>query len=144
MKFNLKLASVVFMLVAVGSFAAAQDAKGWFDEDCSGATFHFTEIAGSNDGRSNSNDDQQLLFRLDTGNLRFYLYPAGPDWWDVQGKRCLAAGDCKDATDAKLQFQQRAKHRVSGRYVINLGGEHAEGMFMVKQRFHKHPRLICE
>jgi len=44
----------------------------------------------------------------------------------------------------KMQFLERGKHTVSGKYMIDLHGEHLEGGFSVKERQLKHPARICE
>lgn len=138
MNFGLKLSAIVFVVIVV-STASAQDAKGWYEENCDGATFHFTKISG----RSN---DQRLELFFRTGLIPFRLYPTGPEWRGVYGKRCPAKGKCEDvavAPNAKLQFQENKDRVVSGKYVIDLNGEHQEGQFKVKERFLKHPSRIC-
>lgn len=133
-----KFASIVFMLVVVSS-ASAQDAKGWFEENCDGATFHLTKIAGRS-------DDQRLELFFRT-RVPFRSYPTGSEWRDVYAERCPASGKCEwvvTAVNAKMQFQERTKRIVSGKYVVDLNGKHLEGRFRVKERFLKHPSRICE
>jgi|HubBroStandDraft_4_1064222.scaffolds.fasta_scaffold24795_2 hypothetical protein len=134
-----KFATIVLMLVAAFSSALAQDAKGWFEENCDGATFHFTKIAGRR-------NDQRLEFFFRTGFIHFNLYPTGPEWHDVYGKPCPATGKCEDvvtAANAKMQFQEHKGRIVSGKYTIDLPGGHLEGQFRVKERSLKHPSRLC-
>jgi len=130
------LALFAFALIAV-SRAPAQDAKGWFEEYCDGATFHLTKFAGQTERR-----DLRFWFRIPTPGLPFRLYPLGPRWFDVL--LCLSEGKCDESAKAKMQFQERRKRVLSGRYVVDIEDEHKEGNFTVKERFGKHPVHICE
>jgi hypothetical protein len=125
-----------FALVAVPC-ASAQDAKGWFEEYCDGATFHLTKFAGQTEWQ-----ELRFWFRTPTPGLAFRFYPMGPSWFDVL--LCPSEEHCDESAKAKMQFQERRKRVLSGRYVVDIKGEHKEGSFTVKERFHKHPVHICE
>jgi hypothetical protein len=112
---------------------SAQEAKGWFEEFCNGASFHFTMFAGRP-------DHQEIALWLES-RIAFKLYPTGTDWIDVQ--LCDVGQTCDKSAKAKLQFLERRKNLLSGRYVVDVNGEHREGRFAVKQNQHKKPQHSC-
>jgi hypothetical protein len=130
MKNNFKIAIIVLL---AASPALAQDAKGWFEEFCNGATFHLTKFAGQS-------GSQEIALWFET-KIPFHLYPAGPDWVEVQV--CATGQICDQSAKAKLQFQERRKHLLSGKYVVDSNGEHREGQFVIKQQQHKEPQHLC-
>ncbi|MFZ0951307.1 MAG: hypothetical protein WAN17_03510 [Candidatus Sulfotelmatobacter sp.] len=50
MRVHLKFLLIALMLQAGHSVSAADDAEGWFEEDCSGTTFHVTKFGGASSG----------------------------------------------------------------------------------------------
>lgn len=118
------------------SLASGQDANGWFEQYCDGAEFHLTRFT-SQPGA------QELTFWFRTP-ISFDLYPMGSDWVSLSvSTTCSIAERCGDWTDAKMQFQKRAKHVVYGRYIADVKGKHMEGQFRVKEHRHKHPQHLC-
>jgi hypothetical protein len=127
----------IFLTVLVAStLARAADARGWYDPGCGGAMFHLMGLPGQP-------PVQEFVLRLSTGNLAFNYYLVGPHWWDVTAQDCSKAGDCGEATKAKLQFQKIGRRHVSGEYQIDFKGQHLEGQYQVKYR-HKGGPYICE
>lgn len=118
--------------------AAADDAKGWFEGDCGGATFNIAKFAGASPG-------QYLVLRFSSGShLPIPLFE-GAGWLPVQGKRCLGADRCEAGAGAKIWLNQtKGTKRISGKYTVDFGGQHLEGPFVVKYRRHKGPPYICE
>ncbi len=134
--------AAVFLLMFELSPAAlpAASSNGWFQDDCGGTTFHITENDGPYAG-------QEIVFRLNRGSpgppLGAYL--TGTDWFEVEGKRCSKPDKCVQATKAKLWLDDgkgKIKH-VSGKYLIDLGGQHFEGWCLVVNRKHKGV-FLCE
>jgi hypothetical protein len=128
-----KLLKIAFVMFLAASPALAQDAKGWFEEFCNGATFHLTKFTGQS-------GSAEIALWLET-NIPFHLYPAGPDWVEV--KVCATGQVCDQSAKAKLQFQERGKHRLSGKYAVDVGGVHREGQFVIKEQRHKEPQHYC-
>jgi hypothetical protein len=42
-----------------------------------------------------------------------------------------------------MKFLEHGKNKIAGRYVVDVGGTHLEGQFILKERHHKHPVHIC-
>jgi hypothetical protein len=137
MTFCLRFLLIACMLQAGHSISlAADDAKGWFEEDCSGTTFQIATFAGASQG-------EYLVLRLSSSHLAAPLFE-GAGWLDVQAKRCLGADKCEATAQAKIWLNQtKGTKRISGKYAIDLSGEHLEGQFTVKYR-RRNPPAICE
>jgi hypothetical protein len=118
--------------------AAADDAKGWFEEDCSGTTFKIAKVVGASPA-------QYLVFRLSSGTPLAARLFEGAGWLNVAGKRCSGVGKCEDDTQAKIWLNETKGNakRILGKYAAELGGQHLEGQFRVKYR-RKNPPAICE
>jgi hypothetical protein len=123
---------VVLAMLAPAS-ASAQDAKGWFEEFCNGASFHLTKFAGEP-------GSHEMALWLES-RIAFKLYPTGPDWVNVLV--CDVGQSCDQSATAKLQFQERRKNLLSGRYVVDINGQRREGQFVIKQDQHKKPQHLC-
>jgi hypothetical protein len=138
MTVHLRFLVIGFMLPAIYSIsAAADDAKGWFEGDCTGATFQIAKFAGASPG-------QYLDLRFNSSHLAIELFE-GEGWLPVQGKRCLTGDKCEAATEAKIWLNPtKGTKRISGKYTVDFSGEHLEGQFLVKYRRHKGPAYICE
>jgi hypothetical protein len=89
---------------------------------------------------------QELVLRLNTGNLPWWALATGDQWWDARGKRCSAADNCEEATQARIWLDKTkgSWKRVSGKFAVDLGGQHLEGELVVNYRKHKGPPFICE
>jgi hypothetical protein len=142
MTFRLQIASIVLMLAVVSS-ASAQDAKGWYEENCDGATFHFTKIPG----RSN---DQRLELFFRTGLIPFRLYPTGPEWRDVYGKRCPATGKCEDVVTApnakdaiSRKWKSRSLREIRDRPQWRTPGGPVQGQRTISQAPFAHLHVNC-
>jgi hypothetical protein len=139
MRVHISLLLLVCMLLAGHSIAVAADsAKGWFEEDCSGTTFQITKFA-------TASPSQYLVLRLSSGTPLATSLFEGAGWLNVQGKRCSGVGKCEDAAQAKIWLNETkgSTKRVSGKYEAEFSGEHLEGRFRVKYR-RKNPPAICE
>jgi hypothetical protein len=140
MAVHLKFLLIACMLQAGHSIsAAADDTQGWFEEDCSGATFHLDKFAGASPG-------QYLILRLNSGSHLPTPLFEGAGWLEVHGKRCFDVDRCEAATQATIWLNQTkgSTKRISGRYTVNFSGQHLEGRFVLKHRRHKGSPFICE
>ncbi len=133
MRVNLGSFLIVVMLHVGHSVSLAQDAKGWFVEDCRGAFFHVGRIAGL------PGDQEPFLWMERKFPLSEYL----EGWWPALV--CFGPGKCDDGVQAKIWFKEEKKNlkRLSGRYAVDFGDRHLEGSFKVKYRNNKNPG-ICE
>jgi hypothetical protein len=133
----LRILLIATMLQGSHSISAAADAKGWFEEDCSGATFQIAKFAGASPG-------QYLVLRLASGSPLAASLFEGAGWLDVEGKRCSGVGKCEAGTQAKIWLSKtKGSKRISGKYTVNFDGRSLEGQFRVKYR-RKNPPAICE
>ncbi|MFZ0417892.1 MAG: hypothetical protein WAM04_07290 [Candidatus Sulfotelmatobacter sp.] len=138
MTVHIRFLLIACVLQASHSISAADNAKGWFEGDCSGSTFRIAKLAGASPG-------EYLVLRLNSGSPLPTPLFEGAGWLDVQGKRCLGADKCEAGTQAKIwlnEMKGRTK-RISGRYTIDFSGQHLEGQFRVKYR-RRNPPDICE
>jgi hypothetical protein len=138
MRVSVRFLLIACVLQATYSISAPDDAKGWFEGDCNGATFQIAKFTGAS-------PSQYLVLRFDgASHLAIQLFE-GEGWLKVQGKRCLSADSCEAATEAKIWLKPtKGPKRISGKYTVNFSGEHLEGSFMVKYRQHQGPPYICE
>jgi hypothetical protein len=135
---HLRFLLIACMLQATHSISSADDAKGWFEGDCTGAEFQIRKFAGASPG-------QYLALRFNgASHLAIQLFE-GEGWLPVQGKRCLSADNCEAATEAKIWLNptKGTKH-MSGKYTADFSGQHLGGQFVLKYRRHKGPAYICE
>jgi hypothetical protein len=68
-----------------------------------------------------------------------------PDWHAISAKRCLAAGSCEDAVQARIHFDDVNDNEGTAAGAFNVdfaNGDHEEGKFGVKYH-HKGRRLQC-
>jgi hypothetical protein len=126
-----KFALIVFMLM-VSASALGQDAKGWFQQFCDGASFHLEKFDGD--------ASQQELTLWFWSKFKVEAY-AGEGWFDVQ--LCPTEKTCDVTAKAKMEFLEHRKNKVAGRYVVDVGGKHLEGGVVLKERHRKHPVHIC-
>jgi hypothetical protein len=135
MSLRWRLALVALVIMAASS-ALAQDEKGWFEGYCDGASFYLRNFAAQT-----RTQNMTFFFRSPGMPLDFHLFSMGPDWWDVS--LCVPNSECDETAKAKMQFLEHGKKHLSGRYVVDFKGEHWEGSFELKERFHKHPVRLC-
>jgi hypothetical protein len=129
MMIQLRFVLIAFLLQGSSTSAFAADNKGYFQDDCDGTTIHITKI-----------DGQQLVLQLSAhGPLFFWYYSEESRWWDAEGKLCSIDGKCEEATHARvwLNEEKGMNKRISGKYKVDLNGQHLEGQFVVKNRKHK-------
>jgi hypothetical protein len=126
------------LILCIPSICYAGDARGWFQEDCSGAALHITKFAGNVAG-------EELVLRWSSGSPLPFQLLEGYGWVDVNGKLCSWDGKCQEASTAKVSLQNRtgSAKRISGKYAIDFAGQHLAGEFVVKFRRQKHV-AICE
>jgi hypothetical protein len=129
--FRTALALIIFALTAASS-AGSQDATGWFEQYCDGASLHLEKFAGKAEAPG-------LVFWFWT-RIQFDRIQ-GADWYDVQ--LCPTEKHCEETAKAKMQFLEQRKHLVTGRYVVDFNGQHNEGQFTLSERHHKHPVHLC-
>jgi len=138
------LSTAALLLFSVPTAATAQDATGHFEVYCDGVGFFLAKVDGAPAPR-------RLLLFLYTGFPGIPHVPKG-DWKDVYVYRngCAADGKCEVLARGKVQLDVditpdgKRRRRVSGKYEIELSGQHLRGQFAAEQRFYKHPPRICE
>ncbi len=133
MKVHIRFLLIALTFQVGHSISSAQQAKGWFEEDCRGASFHIGRIAGL------SGDQEPSLWMERKFPLSGYL----EGWWPALV--CFGPGKCDDGIQAKIWFKEEKKSlkRLFGKYTVDFGGQHLEGSFRAKYRNNKDPG-ICE
>ena len=134
------LSTAVLLLVVVSTATSAQDATGHFEVYCDGFGFFLAKIHGTAAPR-------KLLLFLYTG------FPGVPhvsknEWKAVFVYRngCAADGKCEILARGQLQLDNeitRDSRRVSGKYEVDLSGQHLRGQFAAERRLYKHPPRLC-
>jgi hypothetical protein len=100
MRLPVSFVLIAFPLIAT-SFAWSQDAKGWFEQYCDGASLHLEKFA-------DKAETSELVFWFWT-RIQFDRIQ-GTDWYDVQ--LCPTEKQCEETVKAKMQFLERKKHVV--------------------------------
>jgi hypothetical protein len=112
-------------------------ATGWFQDDCTGATFAIAAPA-----------PDSVVLRLQTGNANTWLFAFGAGWVPVKGKLCTGENNCEDAAKAELWLDESNDKenttRVFGRYKLEVPGRELAGEFVLKYKTHKENPFICE
>ncbi|HTT32266.1 MAG TPA: hypothetical protein VMH48_01575 [Methylomirabilota bacterium] len=138
----LGLGFVVLLLAVVPIASPAHSATGHFEVYCDGVGFFLNRIEGA----------------PAAGKLFLFLHIAFPPgaiylpeekWSDVfvYRNRCAADGKCEVIAHGKVWLDAGATpaaERVSGKYEIDLNGQHLEGRFVAKRHRYKHAPRICE
>ncbi len=132
---------VVVLLLALFPIASAtNNATGRFEVYCDGFGFFLSSIDGA----------------PAPGKLFLFLYTGFPGinyvpkekWKDVYvySNGCIADGKCEVLARGKVCLDDEAlpdASRVSGKYEIELNGQHLRGQFAAKRRDYKHPPRLC-
>jgi hypothetical protein len=135
------LSAAVLLLVVVPTATSARDATGHFEVYCDGVGFFLAKVDGAP-------TPGKLLLFLYTG-FPGILYVPKEEWEDVSVYRngCAADGKCEVLTRGKVRLDNeitRDGRHVSGKYEIELSGQHLHGQFATERRRYKHPPRICE
>jgi hypothetical protein len=132
------LIALLFQTGALTLLAAPDN--GWFEAGCAETTFHIL--------MGDKASSEQLVLQLSTGTMPpWVLLPslAGAEPRDVLAMRCSSDNKCEERTRGKI-WLNRVKgkvKRISGRYEVDVGGRHFEGLFTTKIRKAK-PPILCE
>src|SRR6267142_4523349 len=120
---------VVLFQLYPSTLLATKVASGWFSPHCDGASFFLTKVDGLPTG-------QKLNMTMRHYALSWWVYRPQEVWEDVSTERCVSAGKCEAATHARIWLDTVGPNdkRVSGRYDVDVGGQHLEGTFLVKYR----------
>ena len=144
----LGVGAVLFSLSG-GLFAApVRDATGHYEIYCDGVGFFLGDIEGAPAPR------KLLLFSYlgFPGGTFAGRYIGEGKWSNVTVYRdgCLPDGKCEEIAKGKIWVDEwdkaasdRAPKHISGKYEIELNGEHLEGKFAANQHTSKHPVRIC-
>lgn len=135
------LSATALLLVVVPTATSAQNATGHFEVYCDGVGFFLAKIDGAPGPR-------KLLLFLYTGFPGFTYVPK-EEWKDgiVYRNGCAADGKCEVLAHGRVRLDNElipdSKH-VSGKYEIELSGQHLHGQFATERRVYRHPPRICE
>lgn len=134
------LTVVVLSLAALPTASPAQSASGHFEVYCDSIGFFLTKIDGA----------------PAPGRLLLFLYTGFPwlrnvpkeTWKDVSVFRdgCIADGKCEVLAHGKVWLDDEAVSdaaRISGKYEIELNGQHLHGQFAAKRHYNKHSPRLC-
>ena len=140
------LSAAALLLVIVGSGHPRESATGTFEVYCDAVGVFLAKVDGAPAPR-------KLLLFLYTGFPGVVDVPS-EEWRDVKvyGNGCVADGKCEVLAYGKVYLDNEITPfapdgtRVSGKYVIELKGQHLQGTFATerRQRRYKHPPRICE
>jgi hypothetical protein len=134
------LSAVVLLLAALPTASSTPDASGRFEVYCDGVGFFLPKVDGA----------------PAPGKLFLFLYTSFPgipyvpkETWkdvDVYRNECFADTKCEALARGKIWLDDEAMpdaERVSGKYEIELNGQHLRGQFAAKRHQYKHPTRIC-
>jgi hypothetical protein len=134
------LNAVVLSLVILPTASSSQNATGHFEVYCDGVGFFLAKVDGA----------------PAPGKLFLFLYTGFPGtpyvpketWQDVYVYRdgCIADGKCEVLAHGKVWLDDVPMpdaRRVSGKYEIELNGQHFRGQFAAKRHDYKHPPRLC-
>lgn len=122
--------------------AATEHDTGWFQDDCTGATFEVSSKAQGDAAK-------RIVLRLQTGHPNTWLFAFGAGWVPAKGKLCSNDDKCQDATKAELWLEKPNEEkenptRVSGKYRLDVADRHLAGDFVLDYKPHKENPFICE
>jgi hypothetical protein len=135
--FVVQLALVAVLLQACPlTLLAAKAASGRFSPHCDGASFYLSKIDGLP-------SEQKINLNL-RQHFSWWNYRPQEVWEDVYAERCTPLGKCEAASHARIWLDKAGPKdkRVSGKYELDLGGQHLEGNFLLKYRNDK--AWLCE
>jgi hypothetical protein len=133
------LSAVVLLLAVLPTASSTADASGRFEVYCDGVGFFLLKVDGA----------------PVPGKLFLFLYTSFPGipyvpketWKDVAVYRneCFSDSKCEVLAHGKIWLDEAMPdaRRVSGKYEIELNGQHLRGQFAAKRRQSKHPSRIC-
>ena len=132
--------AVVLSLVILPTASSSQNATGHFEVYCDGVGFFLAKVDGA----------------PAAGKLFLFLYMGFPGtpyvpkeaWQDVYVYRdgCIADGKCEVLAHGKVWLDDVPMpdaRRVSGKYKIELNGQHLRGQFTAIRHDYKHPPRLC-
>jgi hypothetical protein len=134
------LSAVVLLPAVFPSASSTHNATGRFEVCCDGAGFFPVKVDGAP-------VPGKLFLFLYTGFPRTPYVPKEA-WKDVYVYRhgCLADGKCEALARGKGWLDDEAMpdvRRVSGKYEIELNGQHLRGQFVAKRHDYKNPPRLC-
>ena len=134
------LSAVVLLLAVFPGASSTHNATGRFEVYCDGVGFFLAKVDGA----------------PAPGKLFLFLYTGFPGtpyvpketWQDVYVYRdgCIADGKCEVLAHGKVWLDDVPMpdaRRVSGKYEIELNGQHLRGQFVAKRHDHKNPLRLC-
>jgi hypothetical protein len=134
------LGAVVILLAVLPIASSTNNATGRFEVYCDGFGFFLVNIDGA----------------PAPGKLFLFLYTGFPGtsyipketWKEVYVYRdgCIADGKCEVLAHGKAWLDDEAMpdaSRVSGKYLIELNGQHLRGQFAAKRHNYRHPPRLC-
>ena len=134
------LGAVVLLLAVLPIASSTNNATGRFEVYCDGVGFFLTKVDGAP-------APGKLLLFSHTG---FPSIPYMPKetWKEVYVYRdgCIADGKCEVLAHGKVWLDDEAMpeaKRVSGKYEIELNGQHISGQFAAKRHDYKRAPRLC-
>jgi len=134
------LGAAVLLLAGFPTTCSGQNARGHFEVYCDGVGFFLAKVDGA----------------PVPGKLFLFLYTGFPGipyvrektWKDVYVYRngCVADGKCEVLARGKVWLDDEAMpdaRRVSGKYEIELNGQHLRGQFAAKRHDYETPPRLC-
>jgi hypothetical protein len=139
-RIRLCLSIAVVLLAVFPTATPARDATGHFEMYCDGVGLFLAKVDGA------PTPGKPLLF-LYTGSPRIPHVPR-ETWRDVSVYRngCIADGKCEVFARGKVWLADEATRdakRISGKYEIELRGQHLNGQFVAEQRNYRQTPRIC-
>ena len=135
------LSAVALLLAVFPSASSAHNATGRFEVYCDGVGFFLAKIDGAPAPRK-----LVLFLYLDFPPGAIYL--PEEKWADVfvYRKGCAVDGKCEIIARGKVWLDAEATpaaRRISGKYEIDLHGQHLKGQFVAKRHEYKYPPRVC-
>jgi len=135
------LSTVILFLAVFPTASSTHIAIGRFEVYCDGVGFFLAKIDGAP-----APGELVLFLYLDFPPGAIYL-PA-EKWADVfvYRKGCAADGKCEITARGRVWLDAEATpgaKRISGKYEIDLNGQHLNGQFVAKRHEYKYPPRIC-
>jgi hypothetical protein len=134
------LSTAVLLLAVFPTATSAQNPIGHFEVYCDGVGFFLPKVDGAPALR-------EVLLFLYTGFPGIPYVPK-EKWKDLYVYRngCVADGKCEVLARGRVWLDDEATGnamRVSGKYEIELNGQHLRGQFAAKRRDEKQPPRRC-
>ena len=134
------LSAALLLIGVFPTVTSAQNSTGRFEVYCDSVGFFVAKVDGAPAPR-------RLLLFLYTGFPGIPYVPK-EEWKEVKVYRdgCRADGACEVFAHGNIRLDTELRpegRRVSGKYEIELSGQHLRGHFSAKRRTYRHPTRIC-